>query len=227
MPTALGWRHRFHLTEARAPDGLDRLPTPDVVFIGGGASDGELLTTSGPSAHGSPLVANAVTLETEVLLTQWHGTHGGTLLRIDLADAGPLGSKPAGNRSDRWSSGVSRYEGGRFWLSHHRHAWPACKRPWRWPGPVDAVATVADQSPPACRPSPPPLNLPLIAVSQAALAAHDRPGSATGSAAAYRTGSVAESAALAAAGRGARLVVARITSPDGRAVAAIAEGHGA
>ena len=41
----------------------------------------------------------------------------------------------------------------------------------------------------------------------------------------YGTGSVAEAAALAAAGQGARLVVGRVTSPDGMAVAAIAEGR--
>ena len=40
----------------------------------------------------------------------------------------------------------------------------------------------------------------------------------------FGTGSVAESAALAAAGPGARLIGARVTSRDGTAVAAIAEG---
>ncbi len=39
----------------------------------------------------------------------------------------------------------------------------------------------------------------------------------------YGTGSVAESAALAAAGPGARLVVARVKGPDGSTVAAVAE----
>lgn len=88
---------------------------------------------------------------------------------------------------------------------------------------VDAVATVATKST-GLQALATALNLPLIAVSQADLAAHDRPGSATVRSR-YHTGSVAKSAALAAAGPGARLVVARITSPDGLAVAAIAEGH--
>jgi cobalt-precorrin 5A hydrolase len=45
-------------------------------------------------------------------------------------------------------------------------------------------------------------------------------------AARFGTGSVAEAAALVAAGPGARLVVARVTAPDGMATAAIAEGGG-
>jgi cobalt-precorrin 5A hydrolase len=69
------------------------------------------------------------------------------------------------------------------------------------------------------------LGLPVISVSGADLAAHARPGSQR-VLALYGTGSVAESAALAAAGRGARLIISRTSSPDGQAVAAIAEGAG-
>lgn len=43
----------------------------------------------------------------------------------------------------------------------------------------------------------------------------------------YGTKSVAEAAALAAAGPGAALILPRITSPDGKATVAIAEGKGA
>ena len=42
---------------------------------------------------GTRLVANAVTLESEALLARWHGQTGGSLLRIELADAAPLGSR--------------------------------------------------------------------------------------------------------------------------------------
>lgn len=87
-----GLSHRFHLTAARAPDGLSDLPRPDVVFVGGGASEA-LFTTLGTLPTGTRWVANAVTLETEALLTQWHARKGGQLLRIDLADAGPLGNR--------------------------------------------------------------------------------------------------------------------------------------
>lgn len=44
---------------------------------------------------------------------------------------------------------------------------------------------------------------------------------------AFGTGSVAEAAALVAAGANARLVVARVVTPNGMATAAIAEGDGA
>ena len=91
-------------------------------------------------------------------------------------------------------------------------------------GPVDAVATV-DSKAAGLADLARHLGVPVIAVNRAALAANDRPGTARVRAL-YGTGSVAESAALAAAGAGARLVAARITSPDGRAVAAIAEGQG-
>ena len=91
-------------------------------------------------------------------------------------------------------------------------------------GAVDALATVEGKTK-GLAPLADALGLPLIAVTRAALAAHQRPGSARVSGM-YGTGSVAESAALAAAGQGARLVVGRLVSPDGQAVAAIAEGQG-
>jgi precorrin-6Y C5,15-methyltransferase (decarboxylating) len=42
---------------------------------------------------GCRLVANAVTLESEALLGQAQAIHGGSLLRIDLAEAAPLGTR--------------------------------------------------------------------------------------------------------------------------------------
>ena len=45
------------------------------------------------SAPGTRLVANAVTLESEALLSAWHAVKGGTLLRIELAEAAPLGMR--------------------------------------------------------------------------------------------------------------------------------------
>ena len=90
---AFGLAHRFHLTQARAPEGLATLPKPDAVFLGGGASD-PLLTALWPLLPaGTRLVANAVTLENEALLAHWAGQKGGTLLRIELSQAEPLGSK--------------------------------------------------------------------------------------------------------------------------------------
>lgn len=88
-----GLSHRYHLVPAQAPEGLADLPPPDVVFIGGGASEGLLTTLWALLPQGARLVANAVTLESEALLIAWAGRHGGTLLRIELADAAPLGTK--------------------------------------------------------------------------------------------------------------------------------------
>ncbi len=84
---------RLLVIEGRAPDILAGQPAPDAVFIGGGLS-GTLLTWLW--AHlppGTRLVANAVTLESEALLAQWQGEKGGTLMRIELADAAPIGTR--------------------------------------------------------------------------------------------------------------------------------------
>jgi precorrin-6B C5,15-methyltransferase / cobalt-precorrin-6B C5,C15-methyltransferase len=88
-----GLTHRYTLHETRAPDGLEALPVPDAIFIGGGASDALLTRLWAITAPGTRITANAVTLETEALLTQWSATHGGTLLRIDIAESAPIGPK--------------------------------------------------------------------------------------------------------------------------------------
>ncbi|MFT8674743.1 MAG: precorrin-6y C5,15-methyltransferase (decarboxylating) subunit CbiE [Acetobacter sp.] len=88
---ALGLDHRLDVVEGKAPAALASLPAPDAVFIGGGASAAlldHLWATVPPRTR---LVANAVTLETEALLALWHGQKGGDLLRIELAEAAPLG----------------------------------------------------------------------------------------------------------------------------------------
>ncbi len=88
-----GLGDRFSVTEARAPEGLEGLPRPDAVFIGGGASEALLARLWDILPPGTRLVANAVTLETEALLTRWSGNKGGGLLRIELAEARPLGTR--------------------------------------------------------------------------------------------------------------------------------------
>jgi len=86
-----GVENRFSIANACAPDGLEDLRRPDAIFIGGGASMAllERLWTLAPP--GTRLVANAVTLETEALFMQWANLKGGNLLRIELAEARPLG----------------------------------------------------------------------------------------------------------------------------------------
>jgi precorrin-6Y C5,15-methyltransferase (decarboxylating) len=75
-----------------APEALAGLPTPDAVFVGGGVSaDGVLATCWESLASGGLLVANAVTVQAEVALAGWYGRHGGSLTRIELQRAGPIG----------------------------------------------------------------------------------------------------------------------------------------
>jgi precorrin-6B C5,15-methyltransferase / cobalt-precorrin-6B C5,C15-methyltransferase len=89
----LGVGHRYTLHPHRAPDGLETLPPPDAVFIGGGASGAMLTRLWDILPPGTRLVVNAVTLETEALLLDWSAKHGGDLIRIELAEASPLGTK--------------------------------------------------------------------------------------------------------------------------------------
>ncbi|MFN4101556.1 MAG: precorrin-6y C5,15-methyltransferase (decarboxylating) subunit CbiE [Pararhodobacter sp.] len=84
---------RLVIVEGRAPEVLVGQPLPDAVFIGGGLSAGLLEVLFGLMPRGTRLVAHAVTLESEALLAQWHAARGGGLLRIELAEAAPLGRR--------------------------------------------------------------------------------------------------------------------------------------
>lgn len=84
---------RLDVVVGIAPDALPQGPAPDAVFIGGGLSQPLLETLWTRLPPGTRLVANAVTLESEALVAQWHAEKGGTLLRIELADAARLGRK--------------------------------------------------------------------------------------------------------------------------------------
>jgi len=86
-----GLAHRLTALHAMAPEGMESLPAPDAVFIGGGG-DAALHAALWPLLpKGSRIVANGVTLETEAVLADLHNRHGGQLLRLDLAEATPLG----------------------------------------------------------------------------------------------------------------------------------------
>ncbi len=84
---------RLRVITGRAPACLPDDPPPDAVFIGGGLSAALLDALWARLPAGTRLVANAVTLESEALLATWHGRAGGSLLRIELADAAPLGTR--------------------------------------------------------------------------------------------------------------------------------------
>jgi len=73
-------------------DCLDQLPTPDAVFVGGGASEALIQALWQRMPPSCRLVINAVTLETEAMLIDHHARFGGALMRIDLATVGQLGT---------------------------------------------------------------------------------------------------------------------------------------
>ena len=84
---------RLQVVTGSAPEILEGLDAPNAVFIGGGISEEMLTTVWTTMPEGARLVANAVTLEAEVLLANWHAAKGGEMLRIELAQAYPLGRK--------------------------------------------------------------------------------------------------------------------------------------
>lgn len=75
-----------------APDCLHDEPSPDAVFIGGGLNFDMLRWLEATLPTGTRLVTNAVTLETQTLVTEAAARLGGSLLKVDLAEAEPLGS---------------------------------------------------------------------------------------------------------------------------------------
>jgi precorrin-6Y C5,15-methyltransferase (decarboxylating) len=79
--------------EGSAPDALIGRPSPDAIFIGGGAGDTGVLDAAVAALRsGGRLVVNAVTLATEALLIARHGRCGGELIRIAVTRAEPMGS---------------------------------------------------------------------------------------------------------------------------------------
>ena len=88
---SLGVPH-FDLRLGTAPAALEGLPTPDAVFVGGGASrEGVLDAVWQALPAGGRLVVNSVTLETEARLIAWQARQGGVLLRLSVERGGPVG----------------------------------------------------------------------------------------------------------------------------------------
>jgi len=82
----------LQLIRGKAPQALSGLEAPDAIFIGGGVTrDGVLDTCWQHLRPGGRLVANAVTLQSEMTLMAWREQHGGELTRIHVAQAQPLG----------------------------------------------------------------------------------------------------------------------------------------
>jgi precorrin-6Y C5,15-methyltransferase (decarboxylating) len=82
----------LRVVTGRAPEALDGLPTPDVIFIGGGVTrDGVLDACLAALRPGGRLVANAVTLESEAVLAAAYAKLGGDLVRLAVNRASPVG----------------------------------------------------------------------------------------------------------------------------------------
>jgi len=82
----------LQLIRGNAPQALAGLERPDAIFIGGGVTrEGVLDTCWTQLKPGGRLVANAVTLQSEMTLMNWREHHGGELTRIHIAQAQPLG----------------------------------------------------------------------------------------------------------------------------------------
>jgi precorrin-6Y C5,15-methyltransferase (decarboxylating) len=88
---AFGVDHRLSVTIGAAPTALAGLPNPDAVFIGGGANAALLQAIWPLLPAGCRVVINAVTLQSEALLSALHSQYGGALMRVDIAHAQPLG----------------------------------------------------------------------------------------------------------------------------------------
>jgi len=82
----------LEIIHGEAPAALEGLAPPHAVFVGGGVRAPGLLGRCWnallPSGR---LVANVVTLEGERVLLDWYGEHGGELVRLAIARAGPVG----------------------------------------------------------------------------------------------------------------------------------------
>jgi precorrin-6Y C5,15-methyltransferase (decarboxylating) len=84
----------LNIVEGAAPAALDGLPPPDAVFVGGGVSVPRVLDAAWAALRpGGRLVANAVTLEGEAALLARHTRAGGTLTRIAVSRAAPIGGR--------------------------------------------------------------------------------------------------------------------------------------
>jgi precorrin-6Y C5,15-methyltransferase (decarboxylating) len=83
---------RLQIVEGTAPGALSGLATPDAIFIGGGLTGkGIFAACLKALVDGGVLVANGVTLESEAKLIALHAKYGGSLTRISVEQAVPMG----------------------------------------------------------------------------------------------------------------------------------------
>jgi precorrin-6Y C5,15-methyltransferase (decarboxylating) len=77
-----------------APEALAKLRQPDAVFVGGGATTPGLIElVQGRLRPGGRLVVNAVSLESEAVVLAQQKRSGGSLTRIAISHASPIGGE--------------------------------------------------------------------------------------------------------------------------------------
>lgn len=82
----------LQIVNGEAPQALRDLAPPDAIFVGGGTSQAGLLEACWDGLKaGGRLIANAVSLEGEAVLGQWHSTMGGSLIRLGVDHAHAVG----------------------------------------------------------------------------------------------------------------------------------------
>lgn len=83
----------LQLIKGEAPGVLNGLEAPDAIFIGGGVTDEGVIEACWAALKpGGRLIASAVTLQSEMQLFNWRQQHEGELTRLQVAQAGALGS---------------------------------------------------------------------------------------------------------------------------------------
>lgn len=91
----------LQIVRGEAPAALQGLAEPDAVFIGGGMTDEGVMEACWEGLKpGGRLVANAVTIQSEMAIVGWRSAHGGELTKLAVSYAQPLGG------FDTWRSSL-------------------------------------------------------------------------------------------------------------------------
>jgi precorrin-6Y C5,15-methyltransferase (decarboxylating) len=89
---SFGLTDKIDITVGRAPAVLSGLTSPQAIFFGGGLDRAMFDAVGALVPARTRLVAHAVTLETEAVLSDLQRRHGGELIRVEIAHAAPLGA---------------------------------------------------------------------------------------------------------------------------------------
>ena len=220
---------RLQVIDGDVAQHLATLSRPDAVFVGGGLNTALLNGLWSVIPPGCRLVANAVTLETEALLTQAHGEKGGTLLRVELSEPAPLGpqTRLAHHlpRRAMERDPMKRIAGFGFRAEASIGSLQSALAAAGGAAGLTGLATARDKTTaPSLTALAERLALPIKGVDADDLAAAETLTQSPRSLEQRGTGSLAEAAALSAAGPGARLTGPRQIAQDRMATCAIATG---